>query len=117
MNWELESEEDPKKRHRSSSKYEYVQPSFTSLDEQGIVGWLEPYREMSLNAWTSKVSASTDGDLSTFPTGCCRLYLWHEKDMACRILTSNKTPMTDVERRNTDYGSRNKVMLDTPTKI
>ncbi|GBL92799.1 hypothetical protein AVEN_90384-1, partial [Araneus ventricosus] len=76
-----------------------------SLDERGFVGWLEPSREMSANARTSKVSASSEGDLSTFHKGYCRLYMWDGKDTDCRILTSNKTPTTDVEHRNTDYGS------------
>ncbi|GBM51427.1 hypothetical protein AVEN_271333-1 [Araneus ventricosus] len=77
-----------------------------SLDERGFVGWLEPSREMSVNARTSKASASSEGTISTFHKGYCRLCMWHGKDAAIRILTSNKNPTTDVERRNTDYESR-----------
>ncbi|GBM77884.1 hypothetical protein AVEN_262381-1 [Araneus ventricosus] len=77
-----------------------------SLDEQGFVGWLEPSCEMSVNARSSKASDSSDGDRSTFHNGYCRLCMWHGKDAASGILTSNKNPTTDVERLNPDYGSR-----------
>ncbi|GBM77886.1 hypothetical protein AVEN_262383-1 [Araneus ventricosus] len=53
-----------------------------SLDERRFVGWLEPFREMSVNARTSKVSATTYGDL-IFSTGCFRLYMWDGKDTDC----------------------------------
>ncbi|GBM86396.1 hypothetical protein AVEN_271686-1 [Araneus ventricosus] len=61
------------------------------------------FREMSVNARTSKNMESTDRDLSTIPTDCCRLCTRRGNDAAIRILNANKFVNITSSNQVTDH--------------
>ncbi|GBM30425.1 hypothetical protein AVEN_105381-1, partial [Araneus ventricosus] len=61
-----------------------------------------------------KGSESTDGDISTVPTGCCRLRMRRGNGAAGRIQADNKSPMTQVDRGKADHGHRTLVLSSDP---
>ncbi|GBM83946.1 hypothetical protein AVEN_74045-1 [Araneus ventricosus] len=53
-----------------------------------------------------KGSESTDGDLSTVIADCCILCMRRGNSAPSQFQTSNKSPTTQVDRRETDPGHR-----------
>ncbi|GBN49394.1 hypothetical protein AVEN_193857-1 [Araneus ventricosus] len=53
-----------------------------------------------------KETESTDGDISTVSTGCCRLCMRRGNNASVRIQTGNKSPTMQVYRLKTDHGNR-----------
>ncbi|GBL90224.1 hypothetical protein AVEN_130339-1 [Araneus ventricosus] len=67
-----------------------------------VCGMARTFRRNVNKSSDIKGSKSTDRDLSTVPTGCCRLGLW--KCTARRIPTGNKPLKTKVKNRTIEHG-------------